>query len=380
MHLRRASLTAILTAVLFTAGTTAGVAAAAQPATPATPASAARAAVPWDHVGPGWILAQDTTARPGGGASGPVTLDLISPSGTRYQLARWSDSRFAPALLAWSPDGKRALFQVFSGKGGAEELTLATGQASTFVLPGMANPIGYTTPDGLNIVAGRPSGNNTSLARYTLSGRLAHSLGTSTDGTVLYQPSGTEFLTGASHGLKLVSNEGTPIRTLPVPGTTTSSCTPVRWWTASTVLASCEQPHSDGPQLWLVPVGGARPQALTPPRKVSSGDLGDLDAWTLPSGLYLQAAGPCAVLQIFKQARDGSITLDKVPHTNGDNDVLTALGARLLIQAPTSCIGSNSLLWFNPATHAEQWLIRAPANQIGVTVAIPFYSREDGNL
>ena len=380
MHLRRASLTAILTAVLFTAGTTAGVAAAAQPATPATPASAARAAVPWDHVGPGWILAQDTTARPGGGASGPVTLDLISPSGTRYQLARWSDSRFAPALLAWSPDGKRALFQVFSGKGGAEELTLATGQASTFVLPSMANPIGYTTPDGLNIVAGRPSGNNTSLARYTLSGRLAHSLGTSTDGTVLYQPSGTEFLTGASHGLKLVSNEGTPIRTLPVPGTATSSCTPVRWWTASTVLASCEQPHSDGPQLWLVPVGGARPQALTPPRKVSSGDLGDLDAWTLPSGLYLQAAGPCAVLQIFKQARNGSITLVKVPHTNGDNDVLTALGARLLIQAPTSCIGSNSLLWFNPATHAEQWLIRAPANQIGVTVAIPFYSREDGNL
>src|SRR5580704_813000 len=380
MHLRRASLTAILTAVLFTAGTTAGVAAAAQPATPATPASAARAAVPWDHVGPGWILAQDTTARPGGGASGPVTLDLISPSGTRYQLARWSDSRFAPALLAWSPDGKRALFQVFSGKGGAEELTLATGQASTFVLPGMANPIGYTTPDGLNIVAGRPSGNNTSLARYTLSGRLARSLGTSTDGTVLYQPSSTEFLTGASHGLKLVSNNGTQIRTLPVPGTTTGSCTPVRWWTASTVLASCDPPHGDGPQLWLVPVSGARPQALTPPRKVSSGDLGDLDAWTLPSGLYLQAAGPCAVLQIFKQARGGSITLVKVPHTEGDNDVLTAFGARLLIQAPTSCIGSNSLLWFNPGTGAEQWLIRAPANQIGVTVAIPFYSRQDGNL
>jgi len=384
MHLRRASLTAILTAVLLTAGTMAGVAAAAQPAAPAAAAApaapAARAGVPWDRVGPGWILAQYTTARPEGGASGPETLDLISPSGTRYQLARWSDSRFAPVLLAWSPDGKRALFQVFSGKGGAEELTLATGQASTFVLPGMANPIGYTTPDGLNIVAGRPSGNNTSLARYTLSGRLTHSLGTSTDGTVLYQPSGTEFLTGASHGLKLVSNDGAPIRTLPVPGTTTSSCTPVRWWTASTVLASCEQPHSDGPQLWLVPVGGARPQALTPSRKVSSGDLGDLDAWTLPSGLYLQAAGPCAVLQIFKQARNGSITLVKVPHTNGDNDVLTALGARLLIQAPTSCIGSNSLLWFNPATHAEQWLIRAPANQIGVTVAIPFYSREDGNL
>src|SRR5580704_1389750 len=295
MHLRRASLTAILTAVLFTAGTTAGVAAAAQPATPATPASAARAAVPWDHVGPGWILAQDTTARPGGGASGPVTLDLISPSGTRYQLARWPDSRFAPALLAWSPDGKRALFQVFSGKGGVEVLTLATGQLSTFVMPGLANPVGFTTPDGLNIVGSRLSGSLTSLARYTLSGRFAHSLGTSAVGLVLYQPSGTEFLTGASHGLKLVSNDGAQIRSLPVPGASADSCNPVRWWTATTVLASCDPPNSGSPQLWLVPVSGARPVALTPPRKVSTGDLGDLDAWALPSGLYLQAAGPCAV-------------------------------------------------------------------------------------
>jgi TolB protein len=377
MHLRRAPLTAILTAVLFTAGTTAGVAAAAAPA---APAPAAPAGVPWNRAGPGWILAEYTTAHPEGGGSGPETLDLISPSGTKYQLARWPDSRFAPVLLAWSPDGKRALFQVFSGKGGVEVLTLATGQLSTFVLPGMANPVGFTTPDGRNIVGGRLSGSLTSLARYTLSGRLTHSLGTSTDGAVLYQPSGAEFLTGASHGLKLVSNNGTQIRKLPVPGATTNSCAPVRWWTATTALASCDPPNSGSPQLWLVPASGARPRALTPPRKVSSGDLGDLDAWALPSGLYLQAAGPCAVLQIFKQARGGSITLVKVPHTEGDNDVLTALGARLLIQAPTSCTGSNSLLWFDPGTGAEQWLIRAPANQIGVTVAIPFYSREDGNL
>jgi hypothetical protein len=40
----------------------------------------------------------------------------------------------------------------------------------------------------------------------------------------------------------------------------------------------------------------------------------------------------------------------------------------------------TAVLWFDPGTGAEQWLIRAPANQVGVTVAIPFYSREDGNL
>jgi hypothetical protein len=408
MHLRRAPLTAILTAVLATAGTTACAAAAptaapaqtvthaaqnatpaAQNATPAaqqaTPAALAAqapatAAVPWSSVGPGWVLAQYTTSQPEGGPDGPETLDLVSPSGTVYQLARWPAARSAPVLIAWSPDGKRALFQVFSGQGGAEQLTLATGQVSTFAIQGGANPIGYTVPDGLNILGGRPPSYDSSLARYSLSGRLTSSLGSSTDGRVLYQPSGTAFLTGAGDGVKLVSNDGTLVRDLPVPGTAANTCNPIRWWTASTVLASCAPQDSASAQLWLVPVGGARPQALTPVRAARSGDLGDLDAWALPSGLYLQSAGPCGVLQIFRQAPGGSITLVKVPQTEGDNHVLTALGARLLIQAPTSCVGSNSLLWFNPGTGAEQWLIRAPGNVTGVVVALPFYSRQNGHV
>jgi len=165
-----------------------------------------------------------------------------------------------------------------------------------------------------------------------------------------------------------------------VPGTSANTCNPVRWWNGSTILASCVPPNAAAPQVWLVPLGGGRPAALTPRRSPSSRDLGDLDAWSLSSGLYLQAAGPCGVLQIFKQARNGSISLVKVPHTQGDNRVLTASGSRLLVQAPTSCVGSNSLLWFNPGTHAEQWLIRAPSNVIGVENAVPFYSRQDGNL
>jgi TolB protein len=376
MSLRRTSLTAIviaaLSAVLLTAATTVG--AAAQPA-----AGNAPAGVPWNRVGAGWVLTQYTSAA-AMGRTGPAELYLISPSGTRYQLARWPDWRFAPQLIAWSPDGQRALFQVFSGKGGAEVLTLATGQVSTFVMQGEANPIGFTTPRGLNIVAGQPSGSGTSLARYSLSGRLLQRLGNSADGQVLYAPSGTEFATGTSTGLKLVSNGGALIRNLPVRGTSANSCNPVRWWSSGTILASCVPPNSAIPQLWLVPVSGAHPAALTPPRKVSSGDLGDLDAWQLPSGLYLQSAGPCAVLQIFKQSRNGSITLVTVPHTASDNRVLTSFGSRLLIQAPTSCTGSDSLLWFNPVTHAEQWLIRAPSNVIGVASAIPFYSRQNGNF
>ena len=145
-------------------------------------------------------------------------------------------------------------------------------------------------------------------------------------------------------------------------------------WTSS------REPSAAAPRLWLVPASGARPAAITPQRSGDSPDLGDLDAWQLSSGLYLQGAGPCAVLQIFRQAANGSIRLVKVPGTAGDNAVLTALGSRLLVQAPLSCEGSNSLLWFNPGTRAEQWLIRAPANVTGVAVAIPFYSKENGNL
>src|SRR5690242_20536383 len=126
MSLRRTPLTvivaAVLSALLLAIGTTAGVAAAqpagqAQPARSAQPARAAQpAGVPWGRVGPGWVLAQYTTAAPEGGKTGPVVLYLISPGGARYQLARWPDFRFAPQLLAWSPDGKRTLFQVFSGQ------------------------------------------------------------------------------------------------------------------------------------------------------------------------------------------------------------------------------------------------------------------------
>ena len=380
MRLRRTPLTAIVTAALGAVLLTAAATAATAGAAAVQPAAAAnsRASVPWHQVGAGWVLTEYTSAPQGG--SGPAELYLVSPDGTKYQLARWPNWKTAPQLIAWSPDGQRALFSVFTGKGGAEVLTLATGHVGSFIAQGEVNPIGFTTPRGLNVLGGQPSGSGTSLARYSLSGQLVQRLGYSADGQVLYAPSGSEFATGTGSGLKLVSNNGALIRNLPVRGTSANSCNPARWWNSTTILASCVPPNSASPQLWLVPVSGARPTALTPVRPVSSGDLGDLDAWLLPSGLYLQSAGPCAVLQIFKQSSRGSITLVTVPHTNGDNRVLTALGSRLLIQAPTSCTGSNSLLWFNPATHAEQWLIRAPANVTGAAIAVPFYSREDGNL
>jgi TolB protein len=249
---------------------------------------------------------------------------------------------------------------------------------TTFVMQGNATPIGYTTPRGLNILGSRLSGNDTIVARYSLSGRLVQSLGS---GGALYAPSGTEFAAAASHGIKLVSNRGSLIRQLPIAGTSANTCAPVRWWNSGTILASCAPPGTAAQRLWLVPVTGARPKALTPPRNPArSGDFGDLDAWRLSSGLYLQAAGACGVLHIYRQTPGGSIKLITVPHTNGDNRVLTARGSRLLVEAPTDCTGSVSLLWYNPGTGAEQWLIRPKGNVLGVASAVPFYSRQNGDL
>jgi hypothetical protein len=79
--------------------------------------------------------------------------------------------------------------------------------------------------------------------------------------------------------VQLVSNAGGVRKKLPVPGADTRyGCSPVRWWTKSTLLVDCMPKTGFGPRLWLVAANGARPVALTPVRKAGS-DLGDIGAW-----------------------------------------------------------------------------------------------------
>jgi hypothetical protein len=225
-------------------------------------------------------------------------------------------------------------------------------------------PLGYSLPDGQQILGVTPSGADSTIARYTQAGALVQTLVTAHDATgASYSPDGTALAVPAPDGLLLVSNAGGVLRKLPVPGVT-AGCGPVRWWTATTILANC-----DG--LWLVPSGGAAPTQLTPVRKASF-DLGDIDAWQLPSGLYLQSLGPCGSLELNKQAANGSVTTVNVPGLDGSPVVVTAAGTRLLMEGH-SCHGGGELAWFNPATGAEQWIFTAHA---GTTIA--YNDPEDG--
>jgi len=359
-------------AMLMAGGSNAGATTERQQAT------VQQAKVPWAEVGSGWELAQYTNSTRAKPAA--TTLYLVSPGGIRYSLYTWrASATFAPGLVAWSGDKTRALLSEGTG-GQVAQLNLVTGKLSRFRLAGQASAIGYSLPDGLNILAARYNGLTATLARYSLTGKLLKDLATSRYSTAgVYSSDGTTLAVPGTKGLRLVSNAGGVIRQLPVPGTGPQlGCTPVRWWSAGTILASCYATSSSIARLWLVPASGAKPAALTPQRTGTGPDLGDIGAWRLTSGLYLQSLGACGTLELNKQAANGSVAAVNVPGTsNTHNLVVTALGARLLIDAGNGCEPGNSLLWYNPGSHAEQWLLKAPANAFGVLAVVPYYSRED---
>jgi hypothetical protein len=325
-----------------------------------------RSAVPWRRVGPGWVLAEvwhGRYAEAGKPKAAPVSLDLVDPAGGRYQLYRAAATRNPPLLVDWSGDKTRALLQT-AAFGGLEEITLASGRVRHLKLAAQASVIGYSRPGGLNLLGWRQTGSRFRLARYSLTGSLAKVLVTGSGASSgVYSDNGTTLAVGAGRGLQLVSNAGGVIRTLPASGT---ACIPSRWWNSDTILASCAG-ASARPRLWLVPASGGKSRVLTPQRGSRSPDFGDIGAWRLPSGLYLQAIGPCGTLQIFRQKADGSITLVTIPHTSGNNRLLTAYGSQLLVEAPTECSPTATLLWYNPATRHVRTLF-----QSGVLGAVPY--------
>ena len=338
----------------------------------------ARPAVPWRRVGPGWVLAEHWNGRypPGGKPVGgyrplkpvaaPAVLYLVDPAGRRYQLYRTASTTSPPVLVDWSGDKTRALLRTATA-GGVEQVTLATGRVSRPAeLAGQASVLGYTRPDGLNLLGWRQAGPRAQLARYSLTGALTKVLATGPDaGAAVYSGDGTALAVGAARGLQLVSNSGAVIRSLPVAGT---PCDPVRWWSPGTILATCTGTAGTAAfRMWLVPAGGGQARALSVERAGDSGDLGDIGAWQLPSGRYFQGLGPCGTVQVFRQQANGSVTLITVPHSSGNNRVLGAYQAQLLVQAPAGCSPTAALLWFNPSSRRERMLLSS-----GVLGAVPY--------
>lgn len=345
-----------------------GAAALAAPASPSV-RSVSSSAVPLSKVGLGWSIAEYTTGFNKHPAK--TTLYAVSPQGKKFAFYTWSAAFSGTrqfVLVDWSGDGQRVLVRNFFNK--FEEISLATGKViNTFKLPADAFALGYTRPDGENILAQ----DNDKIVRFDLSGHLTQVLAGKGAAEAIDSPDGTSVIVNAKNGLEEVSNSGTVIKHISAPKAELG-CSPVRWWNATTVLGNCDAKH--GPvdaRLWLFPVNGGKVTALTAQRGGTSRDLGDVNAYKLTSGVYLQALGPCSVEFIATQSASGSAHQVNIPGVHYASDVIvTGQGSSLLVQARSDCASGAALLWFNPHTKKVTWVFHPTGKSDGVESVVPF--------
>ena len=330
-----------------------------------------RSQIPWGQVGSGWALAEYTKATIR--RARMVTLYLIDPAGGMYSEYRWPSSKSAWTLVDWSGDKARALFTgpAAGHQVAMHQLMLATGKVVSFPLPASVQPLAYTRPSGKNMLAF-----DRGVVRYNLAGvfqaRLTNQTAWAGYG-VISSPDGMSVAVPAKTGVTLVSNANGKALQLPVP--VHGGCVPVRWWNSGTLLASCIPPQTAGPQLWLVPVNGARPTALTPVRNGRGPDLGDMDAWRMDGGEYLQALGGCGTVFIGKQEPRGAVKVINVPDSSANNLVVVTTSRRMLVSERVGCMPSVSLVWFNPLTSAVQRVLTVPPSELGV-ISVVAYNRD----
>ncbi|MCV7408218.1 hypothetical protein AWC05_18870 [Mycobacterium florentinum] len=355
--------------------------------------------IPWNQVGPGWILAtwsapQAASQNPPTSAprppTQPLTLYLFDPAGGRYAITTIPPSPATepggagnPRDLAdWSGDGRHALLEDRFAAGGHITMTdvdLATGTKQSFTIASQGSALGaYSRPTGQAILVSdfdTSSGDyktyKSTLERIDLRGdkQLAFStdrLGGAGkfDGGYLQTPDGDQLVLGTDNGMVVMGNDGVITRQLPMPAPR-ASCRPVRWWTPSVVLAACVVPPgvADGAQLWQVPLDGGAPTALTP---VDDGQIGYQNAFRVPSGTFLENVPGCGGDGLlFRLNADMTTTQVTVPGVDSGRTVrvVGVTGDKLLLRTSGNCGSHNAVLRvYDPAANSATVLPGPPGD------------------
>jgi hypothetical protein len=249
-----------------------------------------RSQVPWSAVGTGWRLLLPYDA----GDTPPASLYLYDPAGGRYLI---SDRLPAHAsLLAWSPDGTRAMVRSSSSGDTTryQEVSLRSGELSTGFTSRSNSFVSYTQPKGLAVLIREIVNGTERLVRYSTTGHVLHSYAPDLAGhgrldatNALYLPHGGQFVAAISQGpLVLISNAGDFVRAYPLPKGY-QSCAPVKWWTDTVVLERCGRltELSGVDALYLQPVSGGSLTVLT--TGAGQYQMGYSDAWPLSNGHML---------------------------------------------------------------------------------------------
>jgi len=358
-----------------------------------------RSEIPWSLVGPGWALAEFSTAAPNsaGQASGggSYTTYLVDPEGGKYKITTTSSAGPEPQLMAWSGNGRNALFATSGsapgGTPGYQLLHVPTGQLRSLQLPASVVAAGFTRPDGKAILAVRQGPHEFRLQRYLLSGQFQASLASlprkggelwpangCAYACALSSPTGVTDVWGiAGDEMQTIGNAGNKLHKLKMKdGGHRASCVPLTWWDQTTVLANCAATGALSEQLWLMPDDGSAPHPLTPAVPAANGGI--RDAWQAGQTTYVTSAttrqcpsapsGPGGM--DIRPLGQGPITIPG--STQNFSTIVAAQGQRLLVLTQTSCPGTSSLLWLNPSTGSSQVALNGPSTEVGVIAAVPF--------
>jgi hypothetical protein len=357
---------------------------------------AAIGTIPWTQVGPGWLLAtwsQVSGQRPGPPPPGQptpetatTTLYLVDPAGGRYPITTFPPpgAGESPTLADWSGDGSHALFYAYapSGTYTVTAVDLRSGARASFTIDNGANSFDvaarYSRPQGKAVLLAKSNGAQANwLKRVDLAGRpeLTYPVGRDFQGSYLSTPDGTQLVLGMADGLALMGNDGTAGKTLPITGA--QDCAPTRWWDANSTLVARCLGHG-GAQLWLVPISGEPPTALTAPLNGQGPDYGDLNAWQLPSDTFVQVAGACGSEYLGKLSGvGGTTTRVDVPDADPRSSirVIGPNAGHLVVQGRASCGGGQALFDYDPAANTSTVLLGPPLNAGGVIAALPYPGR-----
>lgn len=349
---------------------------------------APREAVPWPQVGPGWMLALWSPVpglRPGElpPAGSPTwqtattTLYLVDPEGGRYPITTFppTGEGTPPKLADWSGDGTRALLSTWEkGQWRITEVDLRSG-AKTGFTPEHGGVPRYTRPDGKAVLLFRTSDSapGASLEQVDLSGghQLTYPVA---QHFTWYLPTydGSRLVLGTASGLVVMGTDGSAGPALSIAGQ--RDCTPTRWWDPGSTIAVTRCGTSTSSQLWLVPIDGGTPTALTAPNGGKQGpDYGDTNAWQLPTGTYLQALGACGVVYLAKLNGDGTTSPVAVPEVNSGSAIVVGFhGSDIDLRARAGCGGGQSLIAYDTAAGTSTVLLGPPLNGGGVVDALPY--------
>jgi TolB protein len=148
------------------------------------------------------------------------------------------------------------------------------------------------------------------------------------------------------------------------------------------ILTRCDAGASSSTsQLWRVPLAGGDPAAETAVNTGQQdsgfgGDLGDADAWQLPSGTFLQSQAGCGAGFLSRLTPNMHTTEVTVPGVtdSGHVSVIGATADALVLRAHMGCGAGISLLTYNPAANTSTVLLGPPVNGGGVQNAILYAS------